>query len=98
VNHVFDELPAGPATRPAGHSTALVAPDRQRQLLALRIRAAGARLLTDLDRASDLVHDAAASARRTARRVALLGGAVLLGAAVAWLLSGRRQRIRITFR
>jgi hypothetical protein len=80
------------------HSTALVAPERQRQALALRIRAASARLLTDLDHASYLVHDAATSAKRTMRRVALLGGAMLVGAAVAWLLSGRRQRIRITFR
>jgi hypothetical protein len=82
----------------AAHDSALVAPDRQRQMLALRIRAAGARLLTDLDRASNLVHGAADSAKRTARRVALLGGAMLLGAAVAWFLAGRRQRIRITFR
>ncbi len=79
-------------------STALLAPERQRQVLALRIRAASARLLTDLDRATALVRGAATSAKRSASRVMWIGGAVLLGAAVAWLLRGRRQRIRVTFR
>jgi hypothetical protein len=79
-------------------STALLAPDRQRHLLALRIKQAGSRLLADLDDASAIVHDATFRAKRTARRVALLGGAMLFGAAIAWVLSGRRQRIRVTFR
>ena len=76
---------------------ALVPVDPERHAIEARIERAKGRIVEDLNRASGLLRDVAASAGRGLGRVAVVSALFVAGIVLAALVR-RRRRIRITWR
>jgi hypothetical protein len=79
-------------------SVTLVPVDPERHALEMRIEHAKHRLVEDLNRASGLVRDVAASAGRGLGRLAVFSGVFVAGVLVALMVRRHRRRLRITWR
>ena len=93
-------VPVAPATRARAAPDGADAPvDDRRRFLENRIELAKARLASDIRRAGSLVRDVTTSARHGfVRAVAVAGGLLVVGVAIALLGRRRRRRLKVTWR